>query len=154
MTELHIAQPAKCRRYRMLGDVYTILTPGDRVDDRYCWVEAAVGPGNGPPMHLHRREDEAFFMLEGSLTFTVDGREITASAGDALSVPAGVGHTFRNDTDRLARYLVQTTPAAFDRMVMACGSPVDSDAAPRPPTEDEIAGVVARLDEFGIDLVQ
>jgi len=154
MSTPHIGQRDACPRYRMLGDIYTILTPGERVDDRYCWVEATVGPGNGPPLHRHRCEDEAFYILDGSLTFTVDGQEIEAGIGDALNVPAGVAHTLRNDTDGTARYLVQTTPAAFDRMVMACGAPVDGDATPRPPTDDEINALIARLDEFGVELVQ
>lgn len=69
---------------------------------------------DGPPGHVHAAEDDAFYMLEGSLTFTVGDEELTADAGTFVLVPPGVYHTFANRTDKVARFVNVHAPAGFD----------------------------------------
>jgi mannose-6-phosphate isomerase-like protein (cupin superfamily) len=69
---------------------------------------------SGPPVHAHEGEDDAFFMLEGELTFTVDGEEVAAGPGTFVLVPPGVQHTFANETDAVARFVNVHAPAGFD----------------------------------------
>ena len=54
---------------------------------------------DGPPLHTHAAEDDAFFVLEGELTFTADGEELVAGPGTFVLVPPGVEHTFANRRD-------------------------------------------------------
>ena len=68
----------------------------------------------GPPLHLHRGWDEAFYVLEGELTFLVDGRTHNAPAGSFVFVPRGVLHTFWNASAAPARNLPVFTPAGIE----------------------------------------
>jgi mannose-6-phosphate isomerase-like protein (cupin superfamily) len=68
----------------------------------------------GPGEHAHSAEDDSFFMLEGELTFTVDGEEVVAGPGTFVLVPPGVPHSFANRRDEVARFLNVHAPAGFD----------------------------------------
>jgi mannose-6-phosphate isomerase-like protein (cupin superfamily) len=68
----------------------------------------------GPPLHTHEGEDDSFYMLEGELTFTVDGDEVVAGPGTFVLVPPGVSHTFANRTGEVARFVNVHAPAGFD----------------------------------------
>jgi mannose-6-phosphate isomerase-like protein (cupin superfamily) len=68
----------------------------------------------GPPEHLHEAEDDAFYILEGELTFGVEGEEVVAGPGTFVLVPPGLMHTFKNEGDKLVRMVNIHAPAGFD----------------------------------------
>jgi quercetin dioxygenase-like cupin family protein len=68
----------------------------------------------GPPLHSHAF-DEAFYVLDGELTFQVRDQLITAHAGELIFAPRGVPHTLANLTDAPARFLLVLTPPGFER---------------------------------------
>ena len=68
----------------------------------------------GPPLHLHRSWDEAFYVLEGEMTFLIDGQTRTAPAGSFVFVPRGILHTFWNESPAPARQLTVFTPAGIE----------------------------------------
>jgi quercetin dioxygenase-like cupin family protein len=72
-------------------------------------LETTNAPGFGPPLHRHG-ETEVFRVLEGRYLFEVDGQRFEAAAGDLISVPGGIAHTFVNITERPARQLVMMLP--------------------------------------------
>jgi len=74
---------------------------------------------DGPPGHAHAEEDDAFYILDGEITFEVDGREVRAPAGTFVLVPPGTHHTFGNRTGEPARILNIHAPAGFDRRLLA-----------------------------------
>ena len=67
--------------------------------------------------HVHADEDDAFLILEGEMTFTVEGEDIPAPPGTFVLVPPGVRHGFRNAGDRPVRMLNLHAPAGFDRRI-------------------------------------
>ena len=69
---------------------------------------------SGPGAHAHVGEDDAFYMLEGELVFTVEGEEVVVGPGTFLLVPPGVRHDFENRTGSVARFLNVHAPAGFD----------------------------------------
>jgi quercetin dioxygenase-like cupin family protein len=73
-------------------------------------METINAPGFGPPLHRHH-ETEVFRVIEGRYLYEVDGRRFYAAAGDLVSVPGGVAHTFTNVSDRPSRQLVLMLPA-------------------------------------------
>ena len=78
-------------------------------------VELSSGPGfAGPPLHKHEF-DEAFYVLEGELTFQLGGEVFTRRAGELAFAPRNVAHTYANHSDGLARALLVCTPAGFER---------------------------------------
>jgi quercetin dioxygenase-like cupin family protein len=67
--------------------------------------------------HTHDDEDDAFYVLEGELTFIVDGEDVDAPQGTFVLIPPGVEHGFRNDTEATVRILNVHAPAGFDRRI-------------------------------------
>ncbi len=73
-------------------------------------------PANWPGPFLHKHDfDEAFYVLEGELTFQVEDAVVTKRAGELAFAPRGVAHTLANHSDGRARYLLVCTPAGFER---------------------------------------
>jgi mannose-6-phosphate isomerase-like protein (cupin superfamily) len=68
-----INTPPQGRTIAVVGDVYRFLATGDDTNGKYALFEALVGPGGGPPPHVHSREEEGFYVLEGEITFTING---------------------------------------------------------------------------------
>lgn len=135
------------------GDVYRLLATGDQTGGAYLLIEARVFPGGGPPPHVHRRESEAFYIVDGEVQFTVEGKEIIASPGTFLHVPIGVLHSFRNATDRPARMLIQAAPAGIEAFFREIGEPVhDPDVAPGPPNEQQIQRLLEAAPRYGIEI--
>lgn len=78
-----------------------------------------MAPGaHGPEAHVHADEDDAFYILDGELTFLLDEGEMPALAGTFVLVPPGVSHTFLNPLDRPTRVLNLHAPAGFDRRLL------------------------------------
>ena len=69
---------------------------------------------DGPGAHAHQEEDDAFYMLEGELVFTVDDEEVAAGPGTFVLVPPGVEHSFANRGSVSARFVNVHAPAGFD----------------------------------------
>jgi len=78
-------------------------------------VEETVAPGEGPPVHVHRRGDELFYVLEGTFTFLIAGRRREGRVGTVAFVPHGTAHTWQNTGGVPDRMLFVFTPAGFER---------------------------------------
>jgi mannose-6-phosphate isomerase-like protein (cupin superfamily) len=74
-------------------------------------------PGRQLEPHVHHNEDDAFYILEGELTFVLGDGEVAAPAGTFVLVPPGVEHGFRNDGVEPVRILNIHAPAGFDRRI-------------------------------------
>ena len=70
------------RTVALVGDVYRFLATGEDTNGKYALIEALVGPGGGPPPHVHSREEEGFYILEGEITFTINRRAGRGDGGD------------------------------------------------------------------------
>jgi quercetin dioxygenase-like cupin family protein len=70
-------------------------------------------PMSGPPRHVHSREDEWFYVLEGELEFELDGLRRTIGAGGSVWLRRGVVHAYQNYSSTDARLLIVTTPGRF-----------------------------------------
>lgn len=92
-----------------------VLARSEESEARVAVVET-TGPAGfgGPPLHVHDF-DEAFYILEGELTFQVRDELLTAGPGDLVFAQGGVPHTFANLSGAPARYLIVITPAGFER---------------------------------------
>ena len=98
------------------GDDYRFLATGEDTDGQYFLVEAIVPPGGGPPFHIQTREEEAFYILEGVVTFYGAEGEIEAGPGTYLNIPKGAKHRFRNNTDSTAKLLFFFAPAGIEAL--------------------------------------
>jgi quercetin dioxygenase-like cupin family protein len=118
--------------------------------------EVVASYGFSPPRHVHRREDEAFYVLEGELRFQVGDAEFRLGAGGTVLGPAGVPHSFRVESRGGARWLNITTHGDFERLVRALGRPAERDEPPLPqgkPGAEQLEALAVASRRFGIDLV-
>ena len=90
-----------------------------RTDDtpRFNFGIIEIQAGRELEAHVHREEDDAFYIIEGEMTFVFGEREVAAPPGTFVLVPPGVEHAFRNDGDTPVRMLNIHAPAGFDRRI-------------------------------------
>ena len=74
-----IRTPIEGRTVAVVGDVYRFLATSEETNGKYTLWEAIVPPGGGPPPHVHSREEEGFYVLEGEITFTQGGAAVHQS---------------------------------------------------------------------------
>lgn len=98
-------------------------------------VEMTEPPGTEAPLHVHGREDEAFWVLDGSVTFEVGDATIEAHAGDYVFGPRDIPHRYTVG-DAGCRMLFICTPAGFEHLVIALSEPARARTLP-PPSEEE-----------------
>ena len=115
-------------------------------------IEVTCGPGYATPLHVHHREDEAFWILDGEATFVVGETTLTARAGDYAFGPRDVPHQF-SVGDQGCRLLFILTPGGFEDLVRATSEPAGNRELPpagAPPDFDWMRTTVAR---YGCELL-
>ena len=148
-----INTPPQGRTIAVVGDVYRFLATGDDTSGKYAVWEALVPPGGGPPPHVHSREEEGFYVLDGEITFTVNGERVVAAAGMFANMPVGTPHSFKNEGDRPAKMLISVAPAGLEQMFFEVGVPLAEGATTAaPPTTDEIENLLAAAPRYGIEI--
>jgi mannose-6-phosphate isomerase-like protein (cupin superfamily) len=140
------------RRLGVVGDAYRFLATGDDTQGRYALWEAVVLPGGGPPLHVHSREDEGFFVLEGEITFQVEERTLAVGAGTFVNLPPRVRHRFENRSQSPARMLILVAPAGLEKMFEETGVPLEAGTLAGPPTAEEIARIVEAAPRYGVTI--
>jgi quercetin dioxygenase-like cupin family protein len=98
-----------------VGNVEFLARTADTPRFTFGLIEFA--PGRELEAHVHADEDDAFYVLEGELTFLLGDDELTAAPGTFVLVPPGVEHGFRNDGATPVRMLNIHAPAGFDRRI-------------------------------------
>jgi hypothetical protein len=77
-----IKKSSEGRTVAVVGDVYRFLATGDNTLGTYGLWEAIDPPGGGPPPHVHSREEERFYILEGEITVQSGDKRIVATETD------------------------------------------------------------------------
>ncbi|MER6259731.1 cupin domain-containing protein [Streptomyces sp900105245] len=91
-----------------------ILEDGSHTGHRLAIAESVLAPHTeGPPQHRHGRHDEGFYVLSGTVRFTVGDEDYVAATGTLVMVPPGTPHTFANLTDQPAVILSTFTPDLY-----------------------------------------
>jgi quercetin dioxygenase-like cupin family protein len=137
----------------VVGDVYRFLATGEETNGKYALWEAVEPPGGGPPPHVHSREEEGFYVLDGEITFTVNGERVVATAGTFANMPVGTPHSFKNESDRSSRMLISVAPAGLEQVFCEVGVPLAERATTAlPPTTDVIERLLAAAPRYGVEI--
>jgi quercetin dioxygenase-like cupin family protein len=135
------------------GFLVTSKASSEATEGRVAVLEHLGPRGAGSPLHVHHREDEWFYVLEGELTFWVGGQVVQAPAGAFVYGPRDIPHTFVVSSEQ-ARFLLVAEPGGFDSFFRAAASPAERLEVPPPPTEEpDIAGLTALAAEYGIEIL-
>jgi quercetin dioxygenase-like cupin family protein len=131
---------------------YTVKIGAEQTDGRLAQLLCSDRRGGAPPLHIHHREDETFYVIAGEISFFVGEQRIEASAGDFVFAPKDVPHAFLVTSGR-AEYLASFTPAGAEHFFaevaprVVSGNPAPPPSAPDP---EEFARIAAR---YGIEIV-
>ncbi len=148
-----ITSKARGTTVAVVGDVYRFLATGQDTDGKYAMWEAIVPPGGGPPPHTHSREEEAFYVLEGQITFSVNGERLVATAGMFANMPVGSQHSFRNESNEVAKMLITVAPAGLEQLFLEVGVPLPEGATTAlPPTAQDIDRLLTAAPGYGISI--
>jgi mannose-6-phosphate isomerase-like protein (cupin superfamily) len=137
------------------GGLATIKATGKETGGHYTLVEVLNAEGEGP-LHVHYREDEGFWILEGQLTFEVGEETIKAGPGSFVFGPKDVPHRYTVDSGP-ARLLYILSPAGFEEFVYATSEPAKERTLPPapegPPSEAEMEQLRALARQYGGELL-
>jgi len=148
-----VAGPGEGEPLWFLGVLATIKSSVQTTDGAVAVVEHLAPQGSGSPLHVHSREDEWFYVIEGELTFWVGGKVSVAPAGSFVFGPKGIPHTFIVSSER-ARFLLVTEPAGFERFMRAAGEPAQRlEIPPAPSAPPDMGAMTALAAEYGIEIL-
>ncbi len=148
-----LRSPGVGQTVAVVGDVYRFLATSNETNGMNAMWEAIVPPGGGPPSHVHSREEESFYILEGEIIFHVDGKRIVAKAGTFANMPVGTPHSFKNESSEPARMIISIAPAGLEQMFFDIGVPLqDGETTALPPSKDEIEKLLILAPKYGIEI--
>ncbi len=136
------------------GWLVTFLTTGKDTHGQFALQEQVGRKGNVPPPHIHHREDETFYVMEGEMTFSIGTQTIKATPGTMVFAPRDVVHSFTIDSDQV-RILVMNTPAGIEEFFKECSVPAQSMTLP-PPAEvsySEIQKIMSLAPKYGFEII-
>lgn len=131
------------------GALFNIKARSERTGGALGLVEANLYAGMATPLHVHHREDEAFYILDGEIRFRLGDDEFTAGPNELVFGPREIAHCFKV-LEPGARALVLITPAGLEHMFIEGGVPV-TDVPP--PVEYDLEHVKALARKYGFDIV-
>lgn len=135
-----------------LGTLVTVKATHVQTGGAFGLIEQVLPPGFAPPRHVHHREDEAFYVIDGEITFFCGDQTFAARAGTFVFLPKAIPHAFLVGGDQPARLLQLTTPAGFEQFHVDLGEPASSLTLP-PPGAPNIADLLALAPKYHFEVV-
>src|SRR5438067_12237254 len=101
--------------HNVLGSPYRFLITSAQTGGAFALIEAGALPRSGVPLHMHTREDETFFILEGTIKAQCGQRQLLLEKNATAFLPRNVPHSYENASDVPAKYLILITPGGFEK---------------------------------------
>jgi quercetin dioxygenase-like cupin family protein len=138
------------------GAVFNFLATGSDTNGRHALIKILVERGAEPPAHTHSREDESYFILKGSILYTIGSDQLTVKEGEYVCLPKGVPHSFEILSEQ-AEVLMWISPAGLDQWFWDNSTPApDGKSLPvpqGPPPTDVIKHFVTSLQAYGVEIL-
>jgi mannose-6-phosphate isomerase-like protein (cupin superfamily) len=149
----HSLAAGEGERIWIVGDTMTLKATGESTGGSLVLLENLTTPGGGPPPHIHTREDEFWYVLDGTFEIRI-GDEVHALGPGAFAyAPRGTVHSFRNTAEIPSRILVGFTPGGMEGFFRESGRPATDDGPAPQVDEDEIARTMAAAPKHGVEAV-
>ncbi len=135
------------------GSLAVIKLTAEETGGAVAIVEITEPPGAEAPLHVHHREDEGFWVLDGSATFEVGDEKFEAGPGDFAFGPRDVPHRYVVGNDG-CRMLFVLTPGGFEQGIKTMSTPAQSLALP-PESEEppDLSGLEETIAAFGCEML-
>lgn len=150
-SRIEVSSPAAMQNqaFQFLGLRTLIHASGQTTNGAYGLVEhPSMPPGFASPYHVHHREDESFYLIEGEVAFILNGAWKRFGPGAYVYGPREIPHGFKIVGDAPARMLILCTPAGFESFILELARPLDD--PPAPPDMQKLIAAAARA---GIDIL-
>jgi quercetin dioxygenase-like cupin family protein len=139
-----------------LGSLFEQLASGAETGGTFGLSRVTQPAGTATPLHVHSREAEAFYLLDGSMTYRAGEQTYQLSPGSFIYLPAGVPHAFRVTEDTPVRFLAVVAPGGLMDMYDGVGRPAAERRLPG-PDEADLAGDIQRWlaagPEYGLQVI-
>ena len=138
-----------------MGGLFTILAASEDANGRFGLMEIVGRKGAEPPRHVHHRDDEGFYVLEGEITYYVGEETYEAGPGTFVFLPRGVPHSFTFETD-VIRKLAISAPGGLEEHFRdpRFSEPAQELTLPPPPAgPPDMAAFAEDLAGYGIEIV-
>jgi quercetin dioxygenase-like cupin family protein len=138
------------------GAVFNFLAMGNETEGRHSLIKISVQRGAEPPAHTHSREDESYFILKGSVRYTIGADQLTVNEGEYVYLPKDVPHSFQILSEQ-AELLMWLSPAGLEQWFWDNSTPApDGKPLPAPqgpPPADVIKHFVTSLQFYGVEML-
>jgi quercetin dioxygenase-like cupin family protein len=141
------------KEFVLAGVVMKRLLSGEQTAGQFCLFENKSDGNTRTPVHVHAKDDETVYVIEGELTAVIDGEPRRLIAGESIFLRHGIPHQLMNISGNPAKYILIGSPALFDRFLEEAGRERQPDEVAGPPTPEEIARLREASPRFGITLL-
>jgi quercetin dioxygenase-like cupin family protein len=138
--------------YWSLGELLTLYATAEQTGGAFSLVEERLPRGAEPPAHVHRREDEAFFLLDGELTVRVGDATFAARAGSFVFCPRDVPHVLSVESEEV-RMLTLCTPGGVEQLFVELGEPAPSRTLPNGDGGQDVRRIVTLAAHYGAEVL-
>jgi quercetin dioxygenase-like cupin family protein len=137
----------------VVDELMTFKATGEDTGGAYSLTDSVVPSGGGPPPHIHHRDDEAFWLLEGELEVMVGEDNFRAGVGSFVHLPKDIPHAYENVGAEPARFLTLMVPAGVEKFFEEVGKPGDDVSSPPPFEEEDIEKLLAVAPKYGAEIL-
>ncbi|MCA1405075.1 cupin domain-containing protein [Ensifer sp. IC3342] len=141
------------KEFVLAGVVMKCLLSGGQTAGQFCLFENKSDGNTTTPIHVHAKDDETVYIIEGEMTAVIDGQPRHVTAGESIFLPRGIPHQLVNKSGNPCRYVLIGTPALFDRFIEQAGHELQPGEVAEPPTPEEIERLREASPRFGITLL-
>src|SRR5215469_3495697 len=137
------------------GSLMTFLATCEDTHGQFALIEAVARRGNVPPPHIHHREDEIFYLLEGEVVVSVGDRTIKGTPGTMIFLPRDVRHSFTIESEQ-SRMLILLTPAGLEEWFREFSVPAPSMTLPPAdePEYRELQRMLKTAPRYGLEFAR
>lgn len=128
MSKPYVTNIQEKKAYWMVDTLWVILAEGKDTDNNFSLMWQICNQDSGPGPHSHD-QDEAFFVVDGEITYMANDEILAAKAGSFVWIPRGTVHAFKVESEQ-ATILNMYTPAGFEQTIITGGTPAEAFTVP------------------------
>ncbi|MCB9270527.1 MAG: cupin domain-containing protein [Lewinellaceae bacterium] len=145
-----LTAPSLSNSYWYIGHLISILISSGETKGAFSVIHGFEIQGLEPPFHIHTKEEESFYVMDGEMEFTVGNELYHVSKGGWIMLPRNIRHTFKVLTEK-AEVLIQLSPGGFEEYFIAMSEPARTlEIPPRPQGPPNIQKLVETASRYGI----